>query len=80
MTEEEIYERLTEIFRDAFGDAGLVLRPEITAQDIEGWDSLRMVGLIIAAEERFDIKMRSREIDQLASVADFAKLIRSKTA
>jgi acyl carrier protein len=80
VSEDEIYAGLTEIFRDAFSDTGILLRPHTTAQDISGWDSLKMVSLIISAEERFGIKMRSREIDQLGSVGDFVKLIQAKAA
>jgi len=80
MTEAEIYAALTEIFVEAFDDEGLTLRPEMTAKDVEGWDSYKMVNILIAAEERFGIKMRTREIDKLASVGDFVVLIKEKLA
>lgn len=78
MTDQEIYAGLTEIFQDAFSDSQIALKPETTARDVPGWDSVKMVSLIIATEERFGIKMRSREIDKLESVGDFVSLIRSK--
>lgn len=78
MTDQEIYAGLTEIFQDAFSDPQIALKPETTARDVPGWDSVKMVSLIIATEERFGIKMRSREIDKLESVGDFVTLIRSK--
>jgi acyl carrier protein len=80
MTEADIYAGLTAIFQETFGDEGLVLRPELTAKDVEGWDSMKMVLLIIAVEQRFAIKLRTREIDALQCVGDFVKLIKSKTA
>lgn len=78
MTEEEIYAQLTEIFRDAFGDAAIELRPETTAADVAGWDSVKMISIILATEERFGIKMRSREIDRLSCVGDFVALVKAK--
>lgn len=78
MIDEEIYAGLTEIFRDAFADESLKLRPEMTAADIAGWDSVKMIGIILATEERFGIKMRSREIDRLNCVGDFVRLVKAK--
>jgi len=78
MTREEAMAGLTEIFRDAFGDDDLVLRPEMTAGDIPGWDSHRMVAIIIATETRFNIRLRSREVDGLQSVDDLATLVTGK--
>ena len=78
MTETEILAELTEILREAFGDDALTVTPETTAKDVPGWDSIRMVSILIAVEDRFGIKTRSREIDRLRSVGDFVALIRAK--
>ena len=78
MTETEILAELTEILREAFGDDALTVTPETTAKDVPGWDSIRMVSILIAVEDRFGIKTRSREIDRLRSVGDFVTLIRAK--
>jgi acyl carrier protein len=80
MTDAEILSLLTEIFRKAFGDASLVLAPATTARDIAGWDSAMMVMLVLAVEERFGIRMRSREIDALKSIGDFVTLIAAHRA
>jgi acyl carrier protein len=78
MTEQEVYAGLTEILHDAFGDAARVLTPDMTAKDVPGWDSVSMLGIIAAVEDRFSIKIRSRDVDNLASVGDLAKLIQAK--
>ena len=78
MTETEILAALTEVLREAFGDDALTVTPETTAKDVPGWDSIRMVSILIAVEDRFGIKTRSREIDRLRSVGDFVALIRAK--
>lgn len=78
MPDAEIYAGLTTIFHELFGDATIVLRPETTARDIAGWDSLRMVLIAVAAEERFGIKLRARDLDRLAQVSDLVAAIRSQ--
>jgi acyl carrier protein len=80
VTEAEIYDALTEIFHEVFGGDEIVLRPELTAKDVKGWDSYKMVNIILAVEQRFAVKMRTQEIDRLQSVGDFVSLLKSKTA
>jgi acyl carrier protein len=72
---ERVLAGLTKIFRDVFERDDLVLKPTDTAADIEGWDSLKQVEIIIAAQERFGIKLNSREVDALANVGDLAAVI-----
>jgi acyl carrier protein len=80
MTEREIYSALTEIFAEVFDGEPIALRPELTAKDVKGWDSFKMVTIIVAVEERFALKMRSQEVDRLTCVGDFVKLIQAKAA
>jgi acyl carrier protein len=53
---------LQEVFRHVFGDAELLLRDEMTADDIDGWDSMMTINLMIAIEKRFGIKFAAAEI------------------
>ena len=78
MTEEQIFAGLTEIFHEAFGDETIVLHNDTTATDVPGWDSIKMVAIILAVEAHFSVRLRAREIDQLKSVGDFVRLIHSK--
>jgi acyl carrier protein len=75
MSEAEIYERLTQIFRTLFEDAAITLSPDTTARNINGWDSARMMSIILAVEEEFAFEMDSNEIDALQSVGDFVAVI-----
>jgi acyl carrier protein len=75
VTEAEIYANLTEIFRVCFSDEAIALGPKTSARDITGWDSAKMVYLILAVEDRFEIEMHSREIDALRCVGDWVRLI-----
>ncbi len=77
---DEIYTELTGIFREVFDDETLVLQPQLTASDIKAWDSIKQVEILIAVQERFGLRLSSREIDELACVGDLAEVIRRKRA
>ena len=78
MTEQEILETLTTVFRDVFDDDSIALRPGTTADDIEGWDSQAHVTLVVATEMRFGIKFRTGELEGLHDVGDFVRLIQAR--
>ncbi|HYM73491.1 MAG TPA: acyl carrier protein [Stellaceae bacterium] len=79
MPEPEIYATLTTIFRDVFLRDDLVLTPELNARDVADWDSFKHIEIIIAVQEHYGIKFRTRELDSLNSVGDLVRLIASKT-
>ncbi len=79
MSDEKILAGLTEIFRETFLRDDLTLRLDLTAADVEGWDSFKHIEIIMAVEERFSIKMSTRELDNLRSVGDLLNLIRAKS-
>ena len=54
-----------EVFRQVFDDPEIVLRDEMTADDIPGWDSLTHINLMVATEKRFKIKFATAEISRL---------------
>ena len=78
MTEQEIYAALSDVFGDVFLRDDLHLTPGLTAKDVAGWDSFKQIEIVMATEQRFGIKLRTREIDALKSVGDLATLIASK--
>lgn len=80
MTRTELLAALTQIFRENFNDDGLVLMMTTTARDIPGWDSAKMVMLVLAVEERFDVRFRSRDIDALGAIGDWVALIEAASA
>jgi len=80
MTDAEIYDGLTGLFHDVFNDDSIVLTAQTTADQVAGWDSVKMVTIILGVEQRFDVKLRSREVDKLKNVGDLADLVRSKRA
>ena len=76
----ETMTKLQEIFRDFFDDEDIVLTDETTADDIDGWDSLTHVQLIVAVEKAFSVKFSTVEVMKLKNVGEFAALIEKKTA
>jgi acyl carrier protein len=79
-TEAEIYSGLTEIFHDVFMREDLVLTADLTAKQVQGWDSFKQIEIIMASEEKWGIKFNTRELDSLRCVGDLAKMVTSKTA
>ena len=77
-SEPEIYAALTEIFRDVFMREDLELRPELTARDVAGWDSFKQIEIIISAEERFGVKLNTKELDSLQNVGDLVRVVAAK--
>ena len=75
MQQTEIYDKLTNIFRDTFDDPDLVIGPQLTADDVDGWDSLYHIRLMLSVQEAFRIKFSALEIGQLKNVGDLANLI-----
>lgn len=80
MTEADIYAALTEIFRDVFLRDELELRPELSAKDVPGWDSFKQIDIILAVEEKYQIKLNTRELDSLHNVGDLVRVIADKAA
>jgi acyl carrier protein len=78
MTDAEVRSRLAGVFRDVFDDPSIAIFDEMTAADVEGWDSLTHVTLIVAAEKAFDVKFTTRDIQSLQNVGGFVALIRKK--
>lgn len=73
-----IMETLTDVFRQVFDDPGIALEPETTADDVEGWDSLSHVNLIMAVENRFDVRFTPKEVFGFHNVGDLARCLESK--
>jgi acyl carrier protein len=75
LDEQAIYAKLTSIFRDVFDDDTITLRPETTADDIEGWDSMSHVRLVLTVERQFNKNFPASRISQLNNVGDLVALI-----
>jgi acyl carrier protein len=70
-----IIEELVPIFRNVFDDDELIIDPSTTAIDIDGWDSLAHIRLIVAIEKHFGFRFSATEIYEIDSVGEMADLI-----
>lgn len=71
-------EKITPIFHEVFEDDGIVLRRETTADDIDAWDSLSHINLVIAIEMAFKIRFALGELQALKNVGEMIDLIDKK--
>ena len=78
MENAEIYQRLNGIFRDVFDDDSIVARPDLTADDVDEWDSLSHIRLVLTVEKTFGIKFSASEVGNLKNVGEFVQLIQAK--
>jgi acyl carrier protein len=67
--------RLTEIFYEIFDDDSIVLRDVMTAKDIEEWDSLNHITLVLAVEKEFGVLLNAAEVGTLANVGQMIDLL-----
>ena len=70
---------LTEVFHQIFDD-DVVLRRDLTADQVEGWDSLAHVRLLLTIERKFQIKISPPEAARLKTVGDLVDLLERKSA
>lgn len=78
MERNEILKKVEEIFREELELNDLVLSDETTADDVEEWDSLSHIQLIVAIEKEFNLKFTSREIMSWANVGEMIDCIQKK--
>lgn len=78
MEKQIVSSKLTEIFRKVFNDSNIVLRDELTANDVDQWDSLTHMILVTEIENEFAIKFKLKELNKMRNVGDMIEIILSK--
>jgi acyl carrier protein len=78
METEKILSGITKILIEVLDNDSIVLNKETTADDIEEWDSLTHVQLIVAIEKHFDIRFTTTEIQNFRNVGDMCETIKAK--
>ena len=78
MNLQEIGSKLNTVFQEVFDDDDLVVRPDDSAADVDGWDSLTHIRLLLTIEKVFKVKFSTSEIGNLQTVGDLINLIHSK--
>jgi acyl carrier protein len=62
MDDAQIYSRLAGVFNEVFDDETIEVTPQLTAKDVDGWDSLTHIRLILSVEKAFKIRFTTSEI------------------
>jgi acyl carrier protein len=75
---EDIINRLNKIFREVFEDSSISITKEMTANDVEKWDSLSHLTMISAVEKEFGIKFKLKELVSMKNVGDLMMAVASK--
>ena len=75
MTREEVFARLTDVFRDVFDDEDIELTDATTADDIEDWDSFEHINLVVAVEEEFSFKIPMGKVVTMKNVGEMVDII-----
>jgi acyl carrier protein len=76
--QDPVLSRLTSVFREVFDDDEIELNPEMTADDVDGWDSLAHIRLILSVQKAFGIKFSPIEMNRLKNVGDLIALTKEK--
>ncbi len=75
----DVRQELTTVMRDVFDDESITVRDEMTAKDVDGWDSLTNIDLVVAVEKHFKIKLTTKDVAGLKNVGELVKLVEQKT-
>jgi acyl carrier protein len=75
-----IVERLNAVFQDTFDDPSIQIRDAMTAADLDDWDSLQHIVLVLAVEREFGVKLNPAEVGKLENVGRMIDLLLAKAA
>jgi acyl carrier protein len=80
VTRDQIMEQLTQIFRSVFDDDAIRLTASTSANDIEEWDSLNQIKIILACEHSFKVKLNARKVNTLENVGQMIDYLERELA
>ncbi len=80
VSQQDLDTRFEAVFREIFDDETLNLRDDMSAKDIDGWDSLAQINLIVAIESEFGIRFKSNELTALANVGALKKAVSTRVS
>lgn len=78
MTSKEILKKINEIFQEIFDNENLLIHETTTAKDVDGWDSLVHIRIIVSLEKEFHVKLTIEEMAGINNIRDMAELIQRK--
>ncbi len=75
---QQVIDRLTSVFRQTFEDEAIELFDEMSSNDLEKWDSLMHVGLMVGVEKEFGFRFRAEELGRVRNVGDILRIVESR--
>jgi len=75
----DVHQQLEDVFQSVFGDGSLDLRDDMTAADVDGWDSVAHINLMFAIEERFGIQFAGNELAEFENIGALKNYLARKT-
>ena len=78
MTREDVFEKLNTIFCDNFDDDTIILEDDTSSADIDEWDSLEQINLVVAIQDEFDVKFSVEEVSSMKNVGEMVDFILEK--
>lgn len=78
MSHADISKKLEHILRTVFDNASIVISDNLSAEDVEEWDSLNHINLIVAVEKEFNIRFTTREVYAAKNVGEFIDMLEQK--
>ncbi len=72
---DSLISRLTMVFHEVFDDDSIKLRDDMSAEDIDEWDSLNHITLVLAVEKEFGLRLNAAEVGKLANVGSMIDLL-----
>ena len=80
MENAEIYQKLTSVFHEVLDEESIMVRPNLTADDVDEWDSLSHIRLVLAVQKAFQTRFSAAQTANLKNVGEFVALIRAGSA
>lgn len=80
MNSADILAEVNILIRDLLDDDSIQLTPKTSSADVPGWDSVLHISLIISVEQRFGVKFKTAELEELKNVGQLVQLIAAKSA
>ncbi len=74
-----VLERMQEVIRDVLDDDSLVLSDDLSAREVEGWDSLAHINIMFALESEFAVQFDDTQLSRLRNVGDLRRFIEQAT-
>ena len=78
MNKKDFFNKVQDVFIDVFDDENLEINHSTNSEDIEEWDSLNHIQLVLSIEKSFSVRFKTGEIQSLKDVGEMIDLLEEK--